>query len=194
LSLKWFKKENAMARRSHRTIEHRVEEVLRDSGIRSPTVDVRRVARFLGATVKTVSADSEISGMLYRRNDGAVIGINQDHHMHRQRFSIAHEIGHLCLHGKDLYLDRGGPSVYWRDAVSGLGSDDDEIEANHFAACLLMPRGFLLADLRSGQVRADRLSHGDDEAIAWLAKRYQVSPQAMTLRLVNLRVIDPKAE
>jgi Zn-dependent peptidase ImmA (M78 family) len=183
-----------MARRSNRTIELRVSEVLRDSGIRIPAVDVRWVSRCLGATVKSVSANSEISGMLYRRSDGAVIGINEDHHVHRQRFSIAHEIGHLCLHSKDLYLDHGGPSVHWRDAVSGQGVEDDEIEANHFAACLLMPRDFLVSDLRSGQIPADALSRGDDNAIASLAKRYRVSPQAITLRLINLRFIDPKPE
>lgn len=179
-----------MAGRSHQAIEDRVRELLRDCGIKTPAIDVRRVARFLGASVSMVSADSEISGMLYRRDDGSVIGINEDHHLNRQRFSIAHEIGHLCLHSNDVYLDRGGPSVYWRDAVSGLGSDGDEIEANHFAACLLMPRGFLVSDLRSGRVHGDALSRGDDETITWLAKRYQVSPQAITLRLVNLRFIE----
>ncbi len=179
-----------MAGRSHQAIEDKVRELLRDCGIKTPAIDVRRVARFLGASVRMVSANSEVSGMLYRRDDGSVIGINEDHHLNRQRFSIAHEIGHLCLHSNDLYLDRGGPSVYWRDAISGLGSDGDEIEANHFAACLLMPRGFLLSDLRSGRVHGDALSRGDDETITWLAKRYQVSPQAMTLRLVNLRFIE----
>ncbi len=108
-----------MPRRSQRAIELQVSELLDDSGIKHPPVDVRLVARSLSAVVKTVSADIEISGMLYRKSAGAVIGINEYHHPHRQRFSIAHEIGHLCLHSNDLYLDHGGPSVYWRDAVSG---------------------------------------------------------------------------
>lgn len=183
-----------MARRNQRAIELRVSEILRDGGIKQPPVDVRLVARLLGAVVKTVAADSDISGMLYRKTDGAVIGINEDHHPHRQRFSIAHEIGHLCLHSNELYLDRGGPSVYWRDAVSGQGVDDDEIEANHFAACLLMPRGFLVSELRASEISSEALSRGDDDAISSLAKRYRVSPQAMTLRLINLGLIDSRLE
>lgn len=179
-----------MARRSQRAIELRVGEILRDSGIKQPPVDFRLLARLLGAVVKTVSADSDISGMLYRKRDSAVIGINEDHHPHRQRFSIAHEIGHLCLHSNEVYLDRGGPSVYWRDAVSGQGTDNDEIEANHFAACLLIPRPFLISELRASKIPSEALSRGDDDAIARLAKRYLVSPQAMTLRLINLGLID----
>jgi Zn-dependent peptidase ImmA (M78 family) len=183
-----------MARRSQRTIELRVSELLHDGGIKQPPVDVRSIARLLRAVVETVSAHTDISGMLYRKSDGAVIGINEEHHPNRQRFSIAHELGHLCLHENELYLDRGGPSVFWRDAVSGQGVDDDEIEANHFAASLLMPREFLISDIRQGQVPAEALSRGDERAIEVLARRYRVSPQAMTLRLINLRLIDPKGE
>ena len=183
-----------MARRSQRTIELRVSELLHNSGVKPPPVDVRSIARLLGAVIETVSADTDISGMVYRKRKGAVIGINEAHHPNRQRFSIAHEIGHLCLHDNELYLDRGGPSVFWRDAVSGQGVDDDEIEANQFAASLLMPRECLVSDIRRGEVPAEALSRGDDRAIETLARRYRVSPQAMTLRLINLRLIDPKLE
>ena len=55
----------------------------------------------------------------------------------------------------------------------------EEIEANFFAASLLMPERFLDAD---GGVDAI----DDDAMVSDLAARYQVSPQAMSLRLANL--------
>lgn len=72
-----------------------------------------------------------------------------------------------------------------RDARTSAGVDDDEIEANRFAAELLMPRDFLEADLRAlGPIYLD-----DERAIANLAKKYRVSPQAMAIRLSSLRLV-----
>lgn len=58
---------------------------------------------------------------------------------------------------------------------------EQEIEANEFAMCLLMPENFLRRDI--GDAPLDLI---DDKRIKELAKRYQVSPQLMTLRLCKL--------
>lgn len=68
-----------------------------------------------------------------------------------------------------------------RDATSSMATDISEVEANQFAAELLMPLKFLLRDLP--EVRIDFES---DEKIALLAKRYGVSAQAMAYRIANL--------
>jgi Zn-dependent peptidase ImmA (M78 family) len=57
----------------------------------------------------------------------------------------------------------------------------DEIEANAFAAALLMPESFLRQDLKKLSIDFD-----DASQIEALAKRYNVSSQAMTFRLLNL--------
>lgn len=59
--------------------------------------------------------------------------------------------------------------------------DVEEIEANAFAAALLMPEPFLKKDLAMVVVDID-----DEKQIQSLAKLYEVSDQAMTLRLANL--------
>ena len=57
----------------------------------------------------------------------------------RQRFTIAHELGHRALHpGRELILDVP-VRVNLRDKTSSMASDIEEIEANAFAATLLMP-------------------------------------------------------
>ncbi|MGB9235802.1 MAG: ImmA/IrrE family metallo-endopeptidase [Terriglobales bacterium] len=75
--------------------------------------------------------------------------------------------------------------VRLRDDVSSQGTDDDEREANLFAATLLMPKEFLEADLESEE-DIDLL---DDDFLHGLARRYGVSAQALVNRLKNLGYI-----
>jgi Zn-dependent peptidase ImmA (M78 family) len=59
--------------------------------------------------------------------------------------------------------------------------DPTEIEANTFAAELLMPTDLLVAALGGRSVDLE-----DDEAIASLAKRFRVSEAAMRFRLNSM--------
>jgi Zn-dependent peptidase ImmA (M78 family) len=110
--------------------------------------------------------------------------VNKNHALSRKRFTIAHELGHLLLHTKsEVHLDQA--IVKMRDARTSAGVDDEEMEANRFAAELLMPRSFLEADLEAlGPIYAD-----DERAIAKLARQYRVSPQAMAIRLSTLNLV-----
>ena len=64
---------------------------------------------------------------------GDLNGINSYHSRVRQRFSIAHEIGHARLHvsdGKDkLFVDPPARQLF-RDADGSLGEDTREVQAN----------------------------------------------------------------
>src|SRR3954470_4270018 len=68
-----------------------------------------------------------------------IIGINSSHPETRKRFTIAHEMGHLVLHQLDqVHVDKQF-LVKLRDDISSQAIDPHEIEANAFAAALLMP-------------------------------------------------------
>jgi Zn-dependent peptidase ImmA (M78 family) len=82
-----------------------------------------------------------------------------------------------------LHVDSRFP-VALRNEVSSLAIDDREIEANQFAAELLMPEELLDRDIAALPTELEV-----DEAISRLAKRYIVSVQAMTLRLTALRIL-----
>ena len=87
----------------------------------------------------------------------------------------------MLLHeGKEVHIDRIY-RVNLRDAVSSQATDRDEIEANRFAAELLMPFCFLVVDVEDGYIDIE-----DEEEIKDLAEKYRVSMQAMTIRLNNL--------
>jgi Zn-dependent peptidase ImmA (M78 family) len=158
------------------------QDLIRRAGITRPPIPVERLARQLGVEVRREPFEGDLSGMLFREGDRAIVGVNSSHSRSRQRFTIAHEIGHLELHDREgIHLDRKFPIVRQRDKRSSLAIDPKEIEANGFAAELLMPAAMLEDDIRD----ADPF-YEDDELTSWLADRYEVSMQAMAIRLGNL--------
>jgi Zn-dependent peptidase ImmA (M78 family) len=145
------------------------------------------LARDLGAEVKYEPTDENLSGFILRnRKEGrAFIGVNSTHHPNRQRFTIAHEVGHFLLHDHDaIHVDRGecGLRVRLRNEESSKGDDDYEKEANLFAAEVLMPAMFLEQDLAP----LEGANLFDEDVLRPLAGKYGVSSQALTFRLANL--------
>lgn len=170
-----------------RKIETIVRELLQEHKVETPPVPVDDIARKLGAEIRYLPFKGEggISGMLFRQEKEAVIGVNSLHHPNRQRFTIAHEIGHMLLHrGSDIYIDKTLFTFNLRDDVSSEASNRDEIEANCFAAELLMPKQMLLSDLRGQETDLE-----NEEDLLDVARKYRVSLQAMTFRLTNLGLI-----
>ena len=171
-------------------IERRAHQLLTDAKITGPAVDVRLVAKFLRATIRPVKADADISGAIVREGDQITIGINAAHPSTRKRFTIAHEIGHLVLHDAESKVDHryaqtpraGIQLAALRSRVSSEAVDPREIEANRFAASLLMPANFLEKSLHAYKLP---LRDGD---ISRLAHEYNVSIQAMNYRLMNLGI------
>ncbi|MER9118922.1 ImmA/IrrE family metallo-endopeptidase [Mesorhizobium sp. M0954] len=146
-------------------------------------VDIERVASNLGAVIRYAPYEGELAGMLIRSKGQAIIAINSAHHKNRQRFTIAHECGHIVFHSKDLFVDKTF-SVLRRDEVSSTAEDVMEVEANQFAAEILMPLPYLKRDLIKYNIDLE-----DDSAIAKMAKNYSVSVQAMTYRVANLFLV-----
>jgi Zn-dependent peptidase ImmA (M78 family) len=168
-----------------RKIESLVQEALAKHRVRQAPVPVEQIAKAQGARIFYQSLDDDVSGFLYRDAVQAVIGVNTHHSPARQKFTAAHELGHLLLHDQEqLHIDRGF-RVRLRDDVSSQGTDESEREANLFAASLLMPREFLESDL-AGEDFVDLL---DDEFLQGIARKYGVSTQALVNRLKNLGYI-----
>jgi Zn-dependent peptidase ImmA (M78 family) len=166
-----------------------VESLLARHKITCAPVPVDKIVRELGIQIKLDKVDNDLSGFILRdTGNRALIGANKSHHRNRQRFTIAHELGHYLLHaGHTVHLDEGRAAftVNLRNSESSKGEDNDEREANFFAAELLMPSKFLREDLDGMEL--DLL--GDNKILTELAKKYMVSLQALTFRLTYLRYI-----
>ena len=162
-------------------IDSTIQDLLRKNKVRSPSVPVDDIAEKEGASITFKQFNNEISGLLLRQGDTAIIAVEKDQPNTRRRFTVAHELAHMMLHdGKELRVDTKF-RVNLRSPESSTAEDVEEIEANAFAAGLLMPEAFLKKDLEGVVLDVD-----DTELVKALAKRYEVSTQAMTLRLVNL--------
>ena len=113
----------------------RAASIIQDLNIRYPSeIYVRDIAMSLGALVR----ERELQGCearLVRKGNMGIISVNGlIPEEGRKRFAIAHEIGHFILHtGTQLILCNEEDMHVWKE------SKTQEIEANEFAASLLMP-------------------------------------------------------
>ena len=166
------------------TITSRAESLLTANAVTAPPVPVERIAKSLEVQLRYSPLDDELSGMIYVKGGTPIIGINALHHPNRQRFTIAHEVGHLILHKtqitKEVHVDKAFPMLM-RDSVSTAGVNKMEIEANFFAAALLMPQALLANVLDNEPFDID-----DENIVNGLARSFKVSPSAMRFRLGNL--------
>jgi Zn-dependent peptidase ImmA (M78 family) len=175
-----------MKKRYVKAMDNRAIDLLRKFDLLTVPVDVKAVAERLGATVVFDELDDDVSGFLLREKDVITIAVNKLHHVNRRRFTIAHECGHLYLHanqGDRLWVDKG---YFFRNAKSRSGDQLPEIQANQFAAGLLMPEELLYSSI-------ENVSAISDIDVFRLALRFQVSEQAMTVRLVSLGLIELQA-
>lgn len=156
------------------------------SDIKIP-INLELIATQLDAKIVHNDLDSaSLSGFAFYKDGKKIIGVNSTESEQRQRFTIAHELGHLFLHNTNtINYDKGGIMMF-RDGHSSQGLDIKEIEANQFAAELLMPED---------KIREDLIEEGSfdlinaDGFIKKLATKYNVSEQAMSIRLTTLYFI-----
>ncbi|WP_165989768.1 ImmA/IrrE family metallo-endopeptidase [Streptomyces sp. YIM 98790] len=161
--------------------------LLREFQIAAAPVDPFALACGLDVQVVPQSLDDDVSGMLLRRDGQSVIGVNCNHSLLRQRFTVAHELGHLRMHrGRPLILDTD-TRVNYRNTVSSMATDREEVEANRFAAALLAPETLVRAAVRQTSFRTV------DELVTQLADTFKLSEIAMTYRLMNLGIISGPA-
>ena len=138
-------------------------------------VDVESLATKLGVPVKRMLMSEDMSGSLVKVGpDKYEIHLNVLHPSTRQRFTIAHELGHF-VHHRSLLGNGVSDNRAYRTAT-----DDEhfnpkikpkhETEANRFAASLLMPKE-IVAKLRNEGI-----------SVQDMADRLEVSKQAMSIR------------
>ena len=162
-------------------LDDKASALLRKHDLYSPPANVAALAEALGASVVFEELEDDVSGFLLRENGDVTIAINSKHHPNRQRFSLAHECGHLVLHAKKdgLWVDK---ALFFRDANSKAGESFHEIQANQFAAGLLMPEALV----REAVEELNPITEAD---VLRLAVRFGVSEKAMMVRLMSLELI-----
>jgi Zn-dependent peptidase ImmA (M78 family) len=172
-----------MARR--REAEQRAHQLLKKYDIRKLPVPVDEIALGEGAQIIRQRFQGTESGFALRQDARKIIGVNASTSPRRQRFTIAHELGHLIIHDSRALTVDNSVRLYQRNDLSSMATDDDEMEANAFAAALLMPREQVVKEVGSLYEQA----LGREELVTRLARRFNVSIEALSYRLINLGLI-----
>lgn len=146
------------------------EQLLQNLGITEPDeIDVEVIAWSVGAWVRyrpLPQGDARIVGI----GDRAIITVDDRASRVRQRFSVAHELGHWHHHH--------GQRLLCHDASGNAQADTCEREADRYAADLLMPRSMLAPSMAEAPMSI-ALMDG-------IARLFQVSILAAALRLADI--------
>jgi Zn-dependent peptidase ImmA (M78 family) len=113
----------------------KADAIIQSLQIRHPSeIDIKEIAMERGAYVRERSIDGA-EAWLVRKSNRAIITVNSRiHEQGRKHFAIAHELGHFELHHDSQLVICSDEDMYaWNRSKS------QEIEANEFASCILMP-------------------------------------------------------
>jgi Zn-dependent peptidase ImmA (M78 family) len=119
----------------------KAKQLLKENFILEPPVDVEELAKNSGVDVRIVTFPRDyydVSGFINLEDDKPVMYVNSDDNSNRQKFTIAHELGHWLLHEKEIRLDPQ-KAILFRKALGEPNPDPLEKQANAFAAEVLVP-------------------------------------------------------
>jgi Zn-dependent peptidase ImmA (M78 family) len=152
-------------------IEEIALQALKKVDCKNPPVPVEKIANEFGLEVIEFPFHEKISGLL--KKEEGIIGVNKGQPPVRRRFTVSHELGHFLLgHGMENAQE---------EMIEGSFDKPlpQEREANMFASILLMPSKWVREEVeKKGKIDIDELS-----------QTFGVSKQAMTIRLLYLKLI-----
>lgn len=132
----------------------------------APIKNLLQLLESKGAKVYSAGGPLQaIDAFSFRHRATPVIFLNVHKSAERLRFDLAHELGHLVMHGGSLHVEPG---------------KEKEQAANDFASAFLMPRADVLGSIRGNLMLEDVLV---------LKRRWRVSAMALNLRAHRLGVI-----
>lgn len=139
-------------------------------------VDPWEIADRIGIQARPAPLDGNLAGFIIREFAGGPTEIyfNEQDAEVRQRFTVAHELGHFYRHKDD---DDELGFVDERAELAQAGTDPEEVWANQFAAELLMPAALVKRWWAEGW------------SITQLRRKFHVSTPAISNRLSSLGLI-----
>lgn len=154
-------------------LEELSTNILMNNDMLKIPVDVLKLAKLNDIRVYEADLEKNISGAIRYDKEAKKfeILINKNDSPVRQRFTIAHELGHFFLHKEILENEKIHIDIMYRMP------DEKEKEVDYFAGALLMNK-ILLEKV-----------YDEDTSILDLAQLFKVSVSAMTVRLDILNLL-----
>lgn len=165
---------------SRSEIENKAGEVLRRHDLTALPVDPLVLANREGIQVNNAKfLDKTVVGMIVKRGGDVAMLVDQNDPPYQKRFTIAHQLGHHFLHlvQDGEFVDKEA-DLFRREMAGEHGEHgsprEKEIQANAFAASLLMPADEI------------RKFWKGSRSIEELARIFNVSIEAMGYRVASL--------
>lgn len=155
--------------------EWKAISIIRKLEIRHPSeIKIRNIAATYDLIVTEKNIDGAEGILVRKKSFGKITVDNKIKEKGKKRFVIAHELGHFLLHSKSqLQLCTKKDLLLWNDI------NKQEIEANQFAANLLMPENFFMSYLHEDHTL-------DFNFIGRLADEFSTTLTATSIRYAEL--------
>jgi len=155
------------------------EDILKGLGIyRTDDIDLDLIAYSLNAEVKR-NVLSDCEGHIIGTNTNAIITINSNASIERQRFSLGHELGHWVNdRNKNLTYRCDVNDMRQRSTKKENFRQQKEVRANQFSAQLIMPKHIIVPQLNSMEVTFDN--------VRLIANNFKASRTSAAIRIVEL--------
>ncbi len=155
--------------------KNKAEKIIQKLNIRNPSeLAIRDIAMEKDLFVKEQPMDGSEGRLLRKKNHGIITINKKILEEGRKRFAIAHEIGHFELHSESQLI-----ICTEQDMMQWKSNNIQEIEANEFAANLLMPEFLFRPFLK-------KYKKPEMESIIYLANEFRTTLTATALRYVQL--------
>lgn len=142
-------------------------------GLDTPIDNMTELLEGLGVIVTSFEGVSDkVDALSFSRKYNIVLRNTAKESVCRQRFDLAHELGHIILH---------------QGVVTGDGST--EAEADHFASSFLFPRKAFLKEFNYCLTAGGRIRWQD---LLLLKQRWKVSQKAIIYRAHSLGIINSR--
>ena len=139
------------------------------------------VERDLGLPVVIAVLPEGIAGCCWRDEDRVVLWVNGTQAAVRQRFTLAHELGHVrCAHDAETPVETF-------ETLGGKSTDSREVQANAFAAELLAPGEAVTASVVSEPSLDDVVLIAARFGISTIAALYRLNSLGLTRRYSELK-------
>jgi len=151
----------------------KIDSLILQAGVEAPPVDIEKVALLAGASaIKRTPLN--VDGMSIPSNKGCTIVLNSAQSELRQRFTCAHEVGHLLL------SEHEQKGIQHRQSVPTPRASNlkEERLCEEIAATILMPKGMF--------TNFAQKHNWETRSIPILARTFKTSLTSTAIRFVDL--------
>lgn len=150
------------------------------------SIDIDKIITLCDISIKYEKTDH--SG--YANHENKTITVSKNESPNRQRFTKAHELGHIILNHRDTGISYRKYGEDYGDIIESI----KEREANQFAAELIMPEKIVKKAIEKSMEELnynldDRFNENDvDRIITEACQKMNVSKLAFQIRIKNLEI------